>query len=74
MVPVSDLLRAVKRAGKEFEEKTEFAFKTFRSWKVNKTGLKVDAVFTVLENDGGEEILEPFSFRLEHNGMCMCEY
>ena len=37
--------------------------RSFRKWSVDKSGLRVEAVFLV---EGGG--LVPFSFRVEHNG------
>ena len=91
VVPLSDLLRAVEKAGTDFRETEEgsgercdtnlllrfrelcsihfrllFVFRVFRKWSVDKSGLKVEAVFLV-EGRGGGDIV-PFSFRVEHNG------
>ena len=41
-----------------------FRRRVFRKWSVDKSGLKVEAVFLV-EGRGG---IVPFSFRVEHNG------
>ena len=38
--------------------------RVFRKWSVDKSGLKVEAVFLV----EGQSYIVPFSFRVEHNG------
>ena len=41
-----------------------FRRRVFRKWSVDKSGLKVEAVFLV----EGQSDIVPFSFRVEHNG------
>ena len=41
-----------------------FRRREFRKWSVDKSGLKVEAMFLV----EGQSDIVPFSFRVEHNG------
>ena len=41
-----------------------FRRRVFRNWSVDKSGLKVEAVFLVEDQID----IVPFSFRVEHNG------